>query len=224
MPETGMSFPTINSGASFPPCLPLDLGTDNLLRCCCWPQWAENRGNGWRCGFLLMVDRMTGKYLRRVLMEGAYSEKLKWGKRAQWTKRAAQKVRVRGKPRELRGAWATEAHTSTSGSLAGPEKSWVGESSPLAGSSSLVSLSKVINSKTLKSNRHKETQKGEKRGWCAKVKEHLFLLANAISTPLCVNTPAIAQAPDVGRCADSFLSSHREAHQGVLQARPFPSS
>lgn len=85
-------------------------------------------------------------------MEGACFEQQKRGERAQWTKTAAHEVKGREKPREPRGTWATDAHTSTPGSLAGPEEE-LAKCSPLV--VALVPLSKVILRKGLR--------KGEKR-------------------------------------------------------------
>lgn len=158
-----------------------------------------------------MDESMTGKSCE-CWREEACFEQREWGKRAQWTKTATHEVRGREKPREPRGTWATEAHTSTPGSLAGPEEE-LAECFPLA--VALVPLSKVILRKGLK--------KGDKRGRCAKVKEHwqtcLLLLTNVISTPLCLNTPITTQAPDVGGYSACPQRSRSWAFssQGTLQ-------
>lgn len=156
----------------------------------------------------LWLTAWQGSPWSECWMEGACFEQREWGKRAQWTKTATQEVRGREKSREPRGTWATEAHTSTSGSLAGPEEE-LAECFSLA--VALVPLSKVIVRKGLR--------KGDKRGRWAKVKEHwqtrLLLLTNVISTPLCLNSPVTTQAPD---CAD-ILHAHREADPGLFQAK-----
>lgn len=104
MLETDRPFLTKLLGALFPLPPPWDLGVDRILWCCYWLFRCGNTRDCWKLFFLLMVEGMTGMYLRWALTDGMSFKQPNGGKAALAAKAVAE--RVGEKPKELEEARA----------------------------------------------------------------------------------------------------------------------